>query len=119
MGLTGASSNQDSTVHDRLVLLNSTRARILNQAGSELAWALPTTPVKRPPAVRRSVRRVLLVSGRPMRASEVETAVAELLGVRVARSSVKSALSDLAADDSESVSRIARGVYRAHDSFRA
>lgn len=111
MGLDGASSNQNSTAHERLALLNSTREAILDQVGVNVRLE-PSDPTRdRIPKIRRSVESLLMALNKPVRRTEILPVLEDLLGIQVQPSTVKAALCDLAAMADSPVERVGYGLY--------
>lgn len=110
MGLSGARSNQDSTAHERLDLLNFTRVRILDQVGCAPIFPAEST-ILRPIHVRPLIPVLLVDADAPMRMIEIHMAVEQAVGTHVKRSTIKNALSDLAKDPRSLVRRVSYGHY--------
>jgi hypothetical protein len=73
--------------------------------------ALPQRVPPRRPPVLETVTSVLELAGKPMRASEIHAAVAELLGQSISWSSVKAILSAHTIGCDRRFSRSRRGYY--------
>lgn len=113
--MTGACSNR--LMADRVACSNSTRVKILDQALNADDVQPRLIEVARPLAVREAVKQVLEDSQRPLRYVAVVELVSRRLGCNVSRSTVRSALSDLAASPTSSVIRKQRGLYETRTTF--
>ncbi len=110
MGLDGASSNQNTTAHDRLALLNSTRERILNQVGD--TPIAPHAPVEsRRRSLRRTIESVLREGDEPLRYVDIVERV-RAVDYQMKPTTVKAALARLASQPESGVERVAWGRYR-------
>ena len=109
MGLSGASLNQDILL--RLSELNSIRERRTLAVPLGMSVAPHRNPIVRPLPVTRTVEQILVESSGPLRRAEVQKRVEQVLAANIPRSTVKSALINLAALPSSRVQRIDRGIY--------
>lgn len=111
MGLGGASSNQGPLAHGHLAYANSTRVRILGQVDGGMPVTTKSVQNARPPKIRPLIEDILVAHGAPLKSSQIHALVQQKLGKELKPSTVKSALSDLAAMSNSPVHRISWGTY--------
>jgi hypothetical protein len=109
MGLLGCYSNPE--IQGRLRRLSEKLERL---AASDAAPRLSSRRDRklRSGLVPKAIERVLVASGKPMRARDIHAEVEELLGVSVPASSVKNWLAKQVRDRQPQVVRLERGRYR-------